>query len=111
MIALYYAAYCVGGIYLLWVLYLAVMNLGKARAAGQLTRTALILGTPLLYFGYIVDAIVNVTIMTAIMLEFPMETTVTARLQRHKDEPGWRGAIARWFAPLLDPYDPRGHHL
>lgn len=106
-----YAAYCVGGIYLLWMLYLAVMNLGKAKRAGQLTKTAKVLGYPLLIVGYFVDFVVNVTIMTVLMLELPQETTVTARLKRHKPDTNWRGAIVRWFEPLLDPYDPSGDHV
>ena len=38
--------------------------------------------------------------------------TVTARLKRHNaTNTGWRKAVAVWFEPLLDPYDPSGDHI
>jgi len=101
-----------GSTYALWVFYLAVMNLARARDDKLLTKTALVLGYPVLIVGYVLDAFVNFTVMTVLLLEIPQETTVTARLSRHLNEGGgWRKAIAVWAAPLLDPYDPRGKHL
>jgi len=53
-----------------------------------------------------------VFICTPLLLEFPRETTVTARLKRHAKEQGWRGAVARWVAThLLDAFDPDGRHI
>ena len=106
------AAWTLGGMYSLWVFYLAVMNLARAKRNGLLNKTALVLGTPLLMVGYLVDFLMNVTVMTVVLLEWPQETTVTARLKRHnKESTGWRLAIVKWFEPILDPYDPSGDHI
>ncbi len=47
-----------------------------------------------------------------LLAELPRETTVTARLKRHKYATGWRGRVARWVAAhLLDAFDPDGKHI
>lgn len=107
-----YALLSLGAFYALWVLYLAVMNLSRAKKAGQLSTTALVLGTPVLLVGYLLDCLVNVFVMTLVLVELPQELTVTARLKRHHAEStGWRLAIVLWFEPILDPYDPSGDHI
>jgi hypothetical protein len=101
-----------GSTYALWIFYLAVMNLKRAKDTGLLTKTALALGYPVLIVGYILDCFVNLTVMTILLLEIPQETTVTARLSRHnQSSTGWRKAVALWAEPLLDPYDPSGDHI
>jgi heme O synthase-like polyprenyltransferase len=98
--------------YGLWVFYLAVMNLMRARDAGTLPKSAYVLGLPLLYFGLFLDFLANVTVMTIVMLEVPQEWVVTARLKRHYYQQTWRGTIARWMAGnLLDAFDPTGKHV
>lgn len=98
--------------YVLWLFYLAVMALKRARDDGKLSPFATALGYPLLMFGYLLDFVVNVVICTPLLLEIPRETTVTARLSRHVDDDTWRGAVARWVGlHLLDPFDPDGRHL
>lgn len=100
------------GLYLLWIFFLAVMNLKRAKEAGQLSRTAKFFGYPVVWVGYLLDAFVNFTLMTLIMGEFPKEMLVTDRLARHhKESTGWRLAIVLWFEPLLDPYAPSGDHV
>jgi len=109
---LYAALIGFGSSYLLWIFYLAVMNLKIAKEAGLLTTTAKVLGYPVLFVGYILDCFVNVTVMTVVLLELPKETTVTARLKRHnKESSGWRKSVAVWAEPLLDPFDPSGDHI
>jgi len=105
------AAYVFGAAYLLWALYIIVMSLQRARRDGTLSMPALILGAPLIVAGVALDAILNLTIMSAVMLERPKEWLVTARLKRHCGQPTWRGAIARWMCQnLLDTFDPDGRH-
>lgn len=107
-----YLAWAIGGFYTLWLFYLAVMNLARAKRAGQLSNTAAVLGTPILIIGYLLDFMLNVTVMTLVLFEFPQETTVTARLKRHHAEStGWRLAVVLWFEPILGPYDPSGDHI
>ena len=101
-----------GSTYLLWLFFICVMGLKRAKDAGQLSTTAKCLGYPVLIIGYLLDCFVNFTVMTILLLEIPQETTVTSRLSRHlEDGSGWRYDISAWAAPLLDPYDPSGKHL
>lgn len=105
-------ALAVGLPYVLWLFFLAVMNLKRARDADRLGPVAYALGTPVLIVGYLLDFLVNVTACTVLFLEVPRETTVTARLKRHAPECTWRGGIARWMAAhLLDAFDPAGRHI
>ena len=101
-----------GSTYALWIFYLAVMNLKRARDAGLLTKTAAALGYPVLFIGYVLDCFVNVFVMTGLFLELPQELTVTSRLKRHnKESTDWRKARAVWAEPFLDPFDPSGKHI
>ena len=111
-----YAAFALligfGSIYALWLFYLAVMCLKRARDAGLLNKTSTALGMPILIVGYLLDAFVNVFVMTMLFLEVPNELTVTARLKRHiLFSGGWRLRLASWFIPILDPFDPSGYHI
>lgn len=99
-------------LYTLWIFYLAVMNLQKARDAGRLSKVAFYLGAPLLYFGLFLDFFCNMTVMTVLMLELPKELLVTGRVSRHKYKgTGYRKKVATWMCDnLLDPFDPSGCH-
>lgn len=104
--------YSIGALYLLWVLYLAVMNLARARDAGTLSRTAMILGYPLYIGGSLFNVAVNWLILTVVFLEFPRETMFTSRVSRHcKYGKGWRKTLACWIChDMLDAFDPSGRH-
>jgi hypothetical protein len=106
-------AYGVTSFYLLWILYLAVMNLQRARDNGSISRPAYILGLPLLYVGLLVDCVVNLIPVSFLFLELPKELLVTQRLTRHANSSeGWRKRLAIWFAVnLLDTFDPSGKHV
>lgn len=98
--------------YLLWILYLAVMNLKRVRDTVGLPKPVFILGLPLLKTGLVLDFLLNVFVMSVILLEFPREMTVSRRLKRHNKAGGWRAKIVRKiFEPLLDPFDPSGNHI
>lgn len=108
----YYAVLSFASAYALWVFYLAVMCLKRAKDAGLLNKTATALGMPVLFVGYSLDCIVNVVPMTMLFFELPEELTVTARLKRHITKGGGRRQrLAMWFIPLLDPFDPSGKHI
>lgn len=98
--------------YGLWLFYLAIENLIRARRAGTLSKTAYILGLPLFAIGVLLDIITNTFILSALLLEIPHEATVTARLRRHiQDGNGWRSMVARWLCKnLIDTFDPSGSH-
>ena len=109
---LLYPLVAIAATYALWIFFLAVMNLERAKEAGMLCRTAVLLGTPVIGIGYLVDALVNVFVMTFVFLEVPRELTVTARLRKHvAANDGWRSTLSMWFIPILDPFDHTGHHI
>ena len=98
----------------LWVYYLAVMSLARAKDAGLLTPLTNGVGTLVLIRGLLLDFIVNVFVMTPLLREWPRETTVTARLKRHNQRSplnSWGKRVALWFEPVLDPFDPKGDHI
>lgn len=95
-----------------WVLFVCIMRLQMLRDAGQLTIGQKILGYPTLVVGLVLDVALNWLVCTVLFLEFPRETTVSARLWRHSnDDPGWRQKLALIIRQqLLDTADPRGIH-
>ena len=99
-------------LYALWVFFLAVMSLKRAKDAGLLTATAKCFGYPVLFAGLLLDFIANTFVLSLLLLELPREGTVTSRLKRHNaTSTGWRKAVAAWAEPLLGPYDPSGDHI
>jgi len=98
--------------YILWIFYLAVMNLARAHEAGTLKPIAYKLGIPILVVGYILDVLINWTLLTIMFLEPPYELTVSARLSRHFKAPtGYRRVVSVWIcANLLDTFDTSGTH-
>lgn len=112
MTAELWALLMLAGLYGLWVFYLAVMNLKRAKDAGTLRPVARVLGYPVLVVGLLIDLAVNVAVFTVLLLELPREALVTSRLKRHiAARRGWRYQVARWVcAELLDTFDPSGAH-
>lgn len=101
-------------LFLLWVFYLAAMNLLRVHRAGKLGRVAFALGVVVMAIGYALDVLANLVVFTLLLLERPHwgEWTVTARLKRHHSDPSWRGSISRWFeTELLGVFDPDGSHV
>ena len=108
----FYGAIAVGASYLLWLFFLAVMNLKQAKDDSTLPPLALKLGYPILFAGYLLDMIVQLTVANLIFLEPPRELTVSGRIARliaHGS--GWRKRSAEWFRDmLLKPFDRSGGH-
>lgn len=106
------AAYSVLAFWCLWVLFLAVMNLGQAKAEGKLHGFALYAGYTVLAVGLLVDLVVQITVATVLWLELPREWTVSGRVERLcKNGSGWRQRLALWFRhTLLAPFDRSGGH-
>lgn len=101
--------------YTLWLLYIVVMGLHRARLGRRLGKVATVLGLPFLIIGVVLDVMVNVAVATPLLWERPRwkEWTVSARLSRHlaASEDTWRKGVAQWICEhLLDPFDPSGMH-
>lgn len=95
--------------YRLWVYYVAVMHLKKIRDTTGLGPEVKTLGTLALIEGYLLDAFINIFVLSFILLEIPREWTVSERLERHFLRPdGWRMGIVLWFDKILNPFD-EGH--
>lgn len=105
------AGIILGMFYLLWILFLAGMNLVRAKNDGKLTLATQIFGWPVIILTILLDIILNFTVMTIVLLELPQELTISTRLQRHNNTTGWRKKVARAFEQFLDPYDPTGDHI
>jgi len=107
------AGFTAAAAYVLWLFYLAAMNLRRAREAARLTRTALAFALPIIALAIVIDVLVNLTLATLVFLDSPREWTVSERLARYLVGPSvWRAEVALWVgAHLLDPFDPSGSHL
>lgn len=109
---LYPFALAFGLAYLLWVFFIAVMNIKRVSDSGKLTPFAKCLAMPVAVLGIAIDVATNVLVFTFVLLELPKEMTVTARLKRHhRESTGWRLAVVLFLEPILDPFDPSGDHV
>ena len=101
-------------IFFLWVFFTAIMRIEMVRDAKQLTPLSKFFGYQALAVGLVLDLIADWFIVSFILLEFPQETTVSARLHRwtHSPDPSWRKTVCLFFrAGALDNVDPAGEHL
>jgi len=106
-----FLGYMVLSFYILWALYLAIMNLKRARDAGTLSKKAYYIGIPMLLFGFVFDVLFNWIFGTIILFELPHETVFTSKLSRHYGKDTTRGKIANAICDhLLNDFDPDGTH-
>ena len=100
--------------YVLWVLYLAVMNLLRVQQAGKLGTVAYCLAWPLLVVALTMDITFNIIVGTLLFLELPnyRRLTLSARMDHSiRYGSGWRKRNAIWFVlHLLEPFDTSGQH-
>lgn len=102
-------------LYSFWLLYVLVMGFYRAWLAKRLTRVALVLASPALLTGYLVDLLANWTFAALWFRELsqrPLEL-VTDRLSRYigLQDACWHKAHAQWIcATLLDYFDPHNRH-
>jgi len=98
--------------FILWLLFLAVMNIDQARSEGKLPRDLVVPAYTALAIGYLVDFVVQVTFASVLWLELPRELTVSERVARlYREGHGYRLTLALWFRRvLLAPFDRSGGH-
>lgn len=101
-----------GLLYALWIFYLAVMALKRARDAGTLSHAALLLGYPTLFIGLLLDVAFNWTFFSLVTFSFPREFTITQHMERLiRSGNSRQRATALWICRnLLDAFDPSGFH-
>ena len=109
-------------VFMLWVFFLAVMKLKDIRNAGRLVGPVKGPAYLVLLIGYLLDALCNLLVLTALLLELPRlkggahwykesEWTVSARTKRWALTATWRGAFCRWLrTSFLAAADVGGGH-
>lgn len=112
-IGLYTALFLYSG-YVLWVLYLAVMNLLRVHNDGKLGPLAYYLAMPLLAVAISIDVLFNIVFGSIGFLQLPhyKRLTLSARMDDLiRNGSGWRKRNAIWFVKtLLEPFDTSGQH-
>lgn len=104
-----YGLQFLGLAYLLFVLFVAGMNIKRVKNEGRLPRSVLILSIPLIVFGAVLDCLMNLTVASVVFWEIPKEWTVSQRVSRWEKKEGVRRVIAVWICQnLLNLFDP-GH--
>lgn len=100
--------------YVLWVLYLAVMNLLRVHNDGKLSKFNYYMSMPLLAVALVIDIAFNFIFGTIGFLQWPSRKHLT--LSARMDDlilngSGWRKRNAIWFVRvLLEPFDTSGMH-
>jgi hypothetical protein len=106
--------------FLLWIGYLASMNLIRVYETTSMPRPTLYVGYIVVGITYIADLWLNYTVATLLFWDFPIkvtyktEGTFSYRLGIYKgQEKGWRYSLTKdVIAPMfLDPFDPKGQHI
>lgn len=101
----------IASFYILWLFYLAAMNLKRAKDNNTISNPALYLGYPAVILAYLLDVAFNWVFGTVMFLELPREGVLTHRLKRHYKKDNWRGRLARYICSnLLDAFDPSSKH-
>jgi hypothetical protein len=103
-----------GILWALWVLYIAMMNIKRVAATQPMPIRVRLLVYPTMAMFEIVEIVANAIILTVLFWDWPRERHVSDRLRRYWRNPyqyGWRLYIVRFLKPMLDPFDPTGHHI
>ena len=100
-------------IFTLWVLFVFAMAIQRARQEGKLKLTLYLMAAPVVLYAACLDVFLNYTVLALLTWDFPRkgEITFSKRLGRLNDLTNWQGSMARWFASVLDPFDPSGKHV
>ena len=103
-----------GSTVLFYLLFLIWASYHQARVWHRaIPWEALVLIGPAILFGFVLDVVWNTILGSVLFLEVPWVEdrrpwfwTFTNRLKRWKNDMTWRGRQARWWASLINPFDP-----
>lgn len=96
-------------VYVLFVLYVAVMGILQAHNAKRLKWPVYPFAMLTFALGVLLDFFVNVTLLTLLFIELPRHWLITKRLASHINKNTWRGTLARWICDnFLNPFSD-GH--
>lgn len=107
---LYFMLFNIAAVIILWIKYLAVMNLSAKKK--EMNGWVKLFAYPVAIVAVILDAYINIIPATLVFFDIPREWMLTHRLERYKNcASGWRKTTAIWFClHFLDPFDPSGQH-
>jgi hypothetical protein len=108
------AAFALGTLWALWVLYIAMMNIKRVTLTKPLPWQAKLLVYPTMAVFETIEFIANVVVLTVLFFDWPREIRVSDRLRRYWKGParyGWRLHVVKFIKPMLDPFDPAGFHI
>jgi len=92
---------------LFWLLFVNLMRIRDRYLKGKASLGTRVLGYLILFVGYPLDVIYNLTYGTLMFWSLPRrgEWTLTKRLQRLVHDEGWRGAEARFICRyIVEPW-------
>ena len=105
MIALYILLGSFGSLFILWLLWIVVMGLSRARDEGRLAPSTIRVGKFVGYAALVWDVFCNMLPCTLFFLQLPHEPTLSQRLRRLVMTAGWRSKLATWVAvELVNPF-------
>jgi hypothetical protein len=99
-----------------YLLFLVFASWRTAKLAGRPIHwlTYVFIGPPIIG-GFVLDLAWNCVFGSLLFLELPWrggkDWTFTARLNRWYVDPTWRGKQSRFWAQLLNPFDPNHVHV
>jgi hypothetical protein len=94
--------------------FAAIANFERIKSNGLMTKTAWVLASPLVVFGFLLDFWLNLFFVSVLMLDPFHFGTVSQRMKKYNNDPKellFRKVTAKWLEPLLDPLDFRGNHI
>lgn len=99
------ALYIFSLLYLMWLGYVLAMHV--IAKWDSLTLASKVLGAPPALLAYLLDVLLNWTLLIVLFWDWPRERTITHRLHRYQLTPGHRARVAAWVCKnLLNPFDP-----
>jgi hypothetical protein len=110
---MYYVLSLLFMLWFTWVMFAALMNAKRVRAAGQLKAPARVFAYVALGIGYPLD-VLCMLVFCVVLLDAPQEFTLSGKLWRLSQRGGrwgWQRTAAEVIrSSLLDNFDPDGVH-
>jgi hypothetical protein len=95
---------------LLYFAYAGVMSFKRALDSAALPKWIIGVVGVWVLMAWLLDVLINWTLLCLVFWEWPREATVSKRLARLEQGTGWRASLAHKVCNLLDPLDPSGEH-
>lgn len=92
-------------LYAMWLAYVFAIHI--VNRWHELPLASRVLGALPAFAAWLLDVLLNWTLLSVLFLDLPRERTITDRLHRYQGSPGVRARVSKWVcAHLLNPFDP-----